>query len=119
MRGGAKIKACTAALAVVLSMPAEATIYTTTEMMGSCRPLNLADNKMKAAICYGALDVLGDLGLMLKPQFQFCMPKGTKLDEAARVFEAYAYQHPEDRNQDFKLTAWTALKLAFPCKTAE
>jgi hypothetical protein len=122
-----RIKACAVALVAVLAMPGDVEangFYTTMEMMGYCKPLVDHEppaydesNAFQTGVCFGMLAMLSleTRGLT----HIFCEPEGVTVPQMARIFDAYAHQHPEIQHELFLKTALDALKQAFPCKAAE
>jgi hypothetical protein len=126
MSASARIKACAAALAVVLCMPSAAHAdISTMQMMEWCKPVvnatPLPDGNTRSVhtyesgTCSGAFLVLHALShkAML---VGVCPPDGVGIVQMVRIFDAYARQHPEIQHQSFELTALAAFKPVYPCK---
>ena len=71
--------------------------------------------------CWGAFTVLQKMTAITMlpsstPLLKVCAPKESTRTQYIAIFQEYVRKKPNRLSDDFTLVAWSALRVAFPCK---
>ena len=89
-------------------------------MLPHCRdwidrvPTKPADTAL-AGICAGMVAAALHYSTLLDASHKSCPPKGTTNGQAIRAVVQYLEEHPEVRDQDFRMLILSALQTTWPC----
>ena len=105
------------ALALLVSMPAQAAFYTGSELLSYCEN----DSVAYKGYCERYLMGLADtqelfVAAGLFPKKAFCIPDGVSSVQLREVFTKYANENPQDLHSIATLTLLGSLMETFPCE---
>jgi hypothetical protein len=104
------------ALALLLSMSAQATFMNGNELLSHCESEGVFEDGVCNGYIIGVVDSHNATMLLTRNKPIFCLPGDTTEGQTRKVFLKYLNKRPADRHYDASGLVLAGLKDAYPCK---